>query len=306
MPIKLSEEQQTAVDGVVTFLLNSQRSPILRRPDEYGMEYEEVFFPALDGLGIEGWYIPAKSKSNKLVLCNHFMPGNRYGFAGHLPENGGFGGFEVNFLPHYKALHDAGYNILCYDLRNHGLSDDSKSRTITFGNFEARDVIGSIKYANLRADTKAMDKYLLSICLGGNSTLVAVDKYPEYFEDIKAMVLLQPITMKCFVDKFIERTDGVEPKELYSYIDERVFQGSSFKLADFAPLKSASAVKFPTKVLQVKKDFLTDVSDVQRIYDALNTNQKEIYWIEGTDQRFQGYNFLGKEPKHMIDWFNKY
>jgi hypothetical protein len=31
------------------------------------------------------------------------------------------GGFEVNFLPEYKALHDAGYNILCYDIRNHGL-----------------------------------------------------------------------------------------------------------------------------------------------------------------------------------------
>jgi hypothetical protein len=30
--------------------------------------------------------------------------------------------FEVNFLPEYKILHDAGYNILTYDLRNHGRS----------------------------------------------------------------------------------------------------------------------------------------------------------------------------------------
>jgi hypothetical protein len=45
------------------------------------------------------------------------LPGNRYGYPGHLPEFGGLGGFEVNFLPEYKALHDAGYNVLAYDLR---------------------------------------------------------------------------------------------------------------------------------------------------------------------------------------------
>jgi uncharacterized protein len=29
-------------------------------------------------------------------------------------------GFEVNLVPDYKILHDAGYNVLAYDLRNHG------------------------------------------------------------------------------------------------------------------------------------------------------------------------------------------
>jgi hypothetical protein len=52
-----------------------------------------------------------------------------------------------------------------------------------------------------------MDKVLLSICLRANSTLVAMEKYPMYFKDIKAMVALQPISMKYFLDKFIERTN---------------------------------------------------------------------------------------------------
>jgi hypothetical protein len=30
---------------------------------------------------------------------------------GHLPEFGRFGGFEVSFLPAYRGLHDAGYNV---------------------------------------------------------------------------------------------------------------------------------------------------------------------------------------------------
>lgn len=300
-----TEEQQTAIDGTIQFILNSMRTPILRRPDEYGMEYEDVFFPSLDGTPIEGWYIPAKTKSNKLVICNHFMPGNRYGFAGHLPQyKDAFGGFEVNFLPHYKALHEDGFNILCYDLRNHGLSADTNGRTITFGVNESRDVAGSLKYANSRPDTKGMEKVLLSICLGGNSTLVAMKKYPEYFEEIKAMVLLQPISMQCFVNTFIKSSEL--SSATYQYMDEKILEGTSFKLSDFDIVPYAPACKVPTKVLQVRKDQLTDISNVQQIFDGLDTQDKEMYWIEGTDQRFQGYNFLGKEPKEMLDWFAKY
>jgi hypothetical protein len=63
------------------------------------------------------WLIPADS--DKLLIVNHPMTCNRrYGFPGHLaPWNTMFGGLEINFLPELKHLHDAGYNILIYDLR---------------------------------------------------------------------------------------------------------------------------------------------------------------------------------------------
>ena len=48
------------------------------------MTYEDVFFPSLDGVGLEGWFIPADS--DRLVIANHFMPGNRYGYPGHLEQ----------------------------------------------------------------------------------------------------------------------------------------------------------------------------------------------------------------------------
>jgi hypothetical protein len=35
------------------------RTPVLRRPSDVGMRYEETFFPSLDGLPLEAWLIPA-------------------------------------------------------------------------------------------------------------------------------------------------------------------------------------------------------------------------------------------------------
>ena len=132
------------------------RSPILRRPDEYGMAYEDVFFPSMDGTVLEGWYIPAKTKSNKLIICNHFSPGNRYGYAGHIDPWKTSGGFEVNFLPKYKALVEAGYNVLAYDLRNLGFSSPGAIGGYNPEFFEYRDVIGSLRYVRSREDTKSV------------------------------------------------------------------------------------------------------------------------------------------------------
>jgi pimeloyl-ACP methyl ester carboxylesterase len=52
---------------------------------------------------------------------------SRAGIAAHLDPwrsiwSSSGNAFEVNFVPDYKILHDAGYNVLAYDLRNFGHS----------------------------------------------------------------------------------------------------------------------------------------------------------------------------------------
>jgi dipeptidyl aminopeptidase/acylaminoacyl peptidase len=101
------------------------RSPILHTPDEDGLEFENVSFPSMDGVALEAWFIPADS--DKLVIANHPLWFNRYGFPAHLEpwtQIGAAGGndFEVNFMRDYKNLHEAGYNVLTYDMRNFGHS----------------------------------------------------------------------------------------------------------------------------------------------------------------------------------------
>lgn len=290
------------IEPMVELWAHGKRTPVYRRPDEVGLNYEDVYFPSLDGVNLEGWFIPADSE--RLIIHNHFLPGNRYGYAGHLEGLGDFGGFEVNFLPAYKALHDAGYNILCYDLRNHGLSGSGSGGIVGIGLLEYRDVIASIRYARTRPDTANMTTGLLSVCLGADSTFVAVDKHPEEFEHIKAMIALQPISARAFVERVVVEGAGIDNGvELF---DEALRGRTGFRVDEQSPIPHAPAVKMPTLVAQVRDDTLTFPSDVQAIYDNLGATDKKLHWIEGTDQRFRGYNYFGEHPDVMLDWFDSH
>lgn len=285
------------IETLAELMAHSTRTPVLRWPHEYDMEYEEIFFPAMDGVTIEGWFIPAKS--DKLLIFNHPMPCNRYGYPGHLDPWKNFGGFEVSFLPEYKLLHDAGYNIIAYDMRNHGRSGTGSGGINGHGVLEYRDVIGSLRYAKSRPDTRKMKTVLYSRCLGANSTIVGMKKHPEEFRHIKAMIALQPVSPKVFVEKAVENQKIDNGLVLF---DTAFHKKTGFHLSDVWPMEYAKSVTVPTLVAQVKNDFLTKPSNVQEIYDTIAAKDKKLFWIEGTDQRFEGYNYFGKNPKLILDW----
>lgn len=160
----MSTARAEQIQGLVSAMVNPMRSPILRNPAEDGLAYSEVFFPAIDGVTIEGWFIPADS--DRLIVANHPIWANRSGFPGHLSPWGDSwaasgNNFEVNFMPDYKHLHDAGYNVLAYDLRNFGQSGAGGGGAIGNGIREYRDVIGSLRYVRSRSDLSRMKLGLL-------------------------------------------------------------------------------------------------------------------------------------------------
>lgn len=291
-----------AIEEMAEMMAHSLRSPVMRTPDQYGMDYEDIFFQATDGVTIEGWFIPAKN-SKKLIICNHPMPANRYGFPGHLEPWKMFGGFEVNFLPEYKILHDAGYNIIAYDFRNHGRSNAGNGGIVAHGIVEYRDVIGSLNYARSRPDTKDMQMALYSRCVGANATFVAMNKHPEAFKNIVAMIALQPSPPRAFVKTAM---DNAKIPNGYELVDAAFKKKTGYVLDDFRLVEKSQADYIPTLVAQVKADTSMPFHYVEEIYNNISAKDKKLFWIEGTDQRFQGYNYFGQNPKVMLDWFDKH
>ena len=296
------EAESALIDQLAKGVSYSFRTPVLRRPSDFGMEYEDVFFPALDGVMLDGWFMPSEG-SKKLIICNHLIGANRYGFPGHLEPWTGSGGFEVNFIPAYKALVEAGYNVLAYDLRGHGYSADGAGQICGVGAVEWRDVIGSVRFAKSRADMADMDVALHSLCMGCNSTFLAMEKHPDEFEHIKCMIALQPLSAAPFIERALSDR-GVE--NAVEKFDARYSYYSGFRHSDSNAIARAHAVKVPTMLVQVKDDMTTKPSDAQGIYDILPNPQKKLLWIEGTPVRYEGYRYFSQNPAEMVDWYDQH
>jgi uncharacterized protein len=299
----ISHKLHPVIEQYADLFAHSVRTPVLRRPDEVGLEYEDVFFPSLDGVPLEAWFIPADS--NKLLIINHPETCNRYGYPGHLPPwNIMFGGFEVNFLPELKHLHEAGYNILTYDFRNHGLSGMGNGGIVGLGLLECRDVVGSIRYAKSRKDLSSMTTGLYSRCMGGNSTIIAMANWPKEFTNIKAMVLLNVVSGKTFIERGAENMKA-DPEKAARQLDERLRELTGFRLDEETPLHHAKHVQVPTLMAQLRRDFLIHgEKDGREIFDALGSQEKELFWIEDSNQRFFAYNYFGQNPERLVEWFD--
>ncbi|WP_216611790.1 alpha/beta hydrolase family protein [Myxococcus xanthus] len=301
----LAHKLHPLVERYAQMFAHGARTPVLKRPSDVGLDYEDAFFPSLDGVPLEAWFIPADSE--RLLIVNHPMTCNRYGFPGHLPPwNTMFGGFEVDFLPELKHLHDAGYNILTYDLRNHGLSGAANGGISGLGLLECRDVVGSLRYAKSRKDLASMATGLYSRCMGGNSTIIAMAKWPEEFTHIRALVLLNVVSGKTFIERGAENL-RLDPQKAARRLDERVRELTGFRLDEETPLPYAKHVKVPTLQAQLRRDFLVHGErDGQAIFDALGAKEKELLWIEESNQRFYAYNYFGQHPGRLVGWFNQH
>lgn len=279
------------------------RSPILRTPAEAGLLFEDVTFPSEDGVPLEAWFIPSAG-SNKLIIANHPRWFNRYGCPSHLEPWKSLGSmagndFEVNFIPDFKILHDAGYNVLAYDLRSFGHSGTGNGGISTGGRFESRDVLGSLAYARKAFGDMAVG--LFSRCLGCNATFFANQRRPDLFEDVKCLIAVQPLSVRIIMERILELTGF--PMDRFDEVEREVVLATSMSLADMSPLDAAKSVSIPTFVYQVRDDLMTRATDVQAIFDNIPGNvPKDLLWIEGTTRRWDGYTYFAREPARILEW----
>ena len=92
-----------------------------------GLAEEVSFRSAADNVRISGWFFTAggSERGPAIVLCHGIWTGRR------------------ECLPLALRFRAAGYNVLCFDFRAHGLSD---GRFTSVGHHETNDVIGAVEY----------------------------------------------------------------------------------------------------------------------------------------------------------------
>jgi uncharacterized protein len=108
------------------------------------------------------------------------------------------------------------------------------------------------------------------------------------------MVMLQPVFGRSIVEAFVK---GVGMDDGYERFDKAMHERTGFRRAEQSPLEHVKAVTVPTLVAQVHHDTMTRPQDVRDIYDAIPVREESLFWIEGTDRRFDGYNSFGMHPR---------
>lgn len=301
-----ADKLDTTLNAIAEGFAYTSRSPVLHRPGEAGLEWEDIYFPSADGTSLEGWFIP-RAASDKLIICAHPFKFNRAGFPSSFePWKSMFGpgnDFDLNFIPDYKLLHDHGYNVLAYDFRNCGHSAAANGGLMCNNLFELRDVIGSLAYARSRADTADMKIGLFSRCMGANATFRAIASDPEAFGGVRCLVAPLLLSARVALERILE---GAGLAEHVDEADDRQQRITGSLLSDTSPLDWAPSVKLPTLTYGVREDPMTRPSDLETIFKAIGTDEKEMFWIDGTSRRWDGYTWFQRHPDRVLEWFEKY
>lgn len=297
-------EKVKALTGIVKPL----RSFIHKTPDDHGMTgWYDLSIPSDDGTPLEAWYIPAKGgDSDKLVIFNHASPMCRSGFPGHFgPPWSNRDDGEIDFVLQYKHLTDAGYNVLTYDLRNHGNSSSANNGLSGLGQWEWRDCVGVKKYVDSHPKLSRMKVALFSQCLGGISQYVAIARHPELFTNVRCMCSPMVPTPEGLIERALQHMGLPQYREL---VDLELLKMGAFTLHECSLRIHAPQVKMPVLMWQVHDDArVSNPRDAQETFDLLGSREKELIWIEGTTQRFKdGYNWFGRHPTAVLRFLEKH
>jgi fermentation-respiration switch protein FrsA (DUF1100 family) len=102
-----------------------------------------------------------------VAIAGSFFPGSR---RTTIVLSHGYGDNQEQMLPYAEFLHQAGFTVFTYDMRNRGRSGGG---AVTLGALEAIDLISTVDYLMTRGDIDKDRLGALGVSLGAATTLLA-------------------------------------------------------------------------------------------------------------------------------------
>jgi pimeloyl-ACP methyl ester carboxylesterase len=283
---------------VADMMIKPGQSPVFDKPSDYGLEYEDVTFKTEDGVNLSGWLI--RGSKERVIIQSHF--GVQCSRSGYTPEGKGLIKMwkeDIHFLNQAKHLVDQGYSVFMYDFRNHGDSNKTEKPWVSWGPEERKDVAAAVNYISKHPDYREAKIGLLSICMGAALTTYAFGNDLINKGQISAMVAVQPLIYPDFV-----KAMGI-PNFLAKRVNKETTERLGFDLNKKSFLPDVEKIDMPTMVIQNTNDPWANKAFVQDYYDSLNT-EKEMVWVDLEKSRAAAYDYIGKNPEKLSDFFNKY
>ena len=281
-------------------LVNPPRPALWATPGDLGLAYDDIQFPAQDGVRIAGWFIPAADTTRKgaTIVLIHGWPWNRLGEVADDLFSEVTGRKPVDLLRLAFSLQQDGFNVLMYDMRNHGQS--AAAPPIAFGQDEASDLLGALAYLNARSDVDSERIGAIGFSMGANSLLYALPQTDR----IKAGIAVQPMTASVYSQKYGRDILGLLSTAVIP-LSEFMFQvaGGMYFSAYRPAFAAAGAGNTPVLFIQGNDDPWGDAEDVAQMAEA-TPNARGPLFVEASDH-FGGYQYLIDNPKIATAFFEQ-
>ncbi len=274
------------------------RQPLWRTPHDIGLIAEEVSFVSGDGVLLRGWFLPRAADDGApapAVLFLHGWPWNRLGnLAGTsiIPDR------TVSLLEPAAALHQAGFHVLLFDLRNHG--ESGAALPVTYGPYEARDMAGAVAYLRGRPEVDGQRLGVIGYSMGANALIYGVPAC----QPIRAAVAVQPVRVSTFAAGFSRELLGGLGPALFAALPPiyRLLGApppQSVDPAAVAHLLSDTAVLY----IQGDRDPWGSLADVQAM--AAATPRALPLVAAPAADRFGGYLYVNAHLPEIVRFFTE-
>lgn len=285
---------------VARLLVAPPRQQLWAAPDDLGLAFEPIEFPARDdAVRLSGWFVPAAAAQAGTVILVHGWLWNRLGSTaeGLVANVTGMG--SVDLLRLTQSLHRAGYHVALYDARNHGQS--ASHGPVTFGYAEANDLLGLLDYLATRPDVNTEKIATVGFSMGANTVLYALSRTTA----VQAAVLVQPTTPSHFMRRFSRYMVGPLGRPLNLLI--RTFSAwlGGIPLTAVDPLLVAKSTgQTPLLFIQGEGDPWGSVDNVAHM--ALEAPRTvATLWVDATT-RTAGYQYPVDHPELIISFLADY
>jgi len=221
-------------------------------PGDIGLAHEDVRFTTDDGYTLDGWLIAAGRETRAAVILMH-------GFSWHrLP-------WLTEFVPWIQPR----YNILQFDFRGHGNSDDA---LITLGTLEQRDVAAAVRFLQGRGYGPIA---LMGISMGGAVAITAAPDLPvaAVVADAAYAVLQNPIANRMRESRYPLARLGSQLVVAAASVRARTWLRQ--------PIQRVGQIA-PRGLLLIapREDRLVDWTQAVQLYDAAR-EPKELMVVDG-------------------------
>jgi len=248
----------------------------------FGLDFEEVAFQTDDNLTITGWYIPAATSGNQMLIA---VPGGRAN--------------RKTFLPFLQSWYEAGINALVIDPRASGKSDDD-GFGLTLGLRESRDVHAAVKW--LQENYPDASIGAIGFSQGASSVLQAAATNTS----LKAIGLM---------------STGYDLEQLFRFgmpwlpgplraLTVRMLlwrHGQSLWSAialAYRPIVAAPKLTQPVLFIQGDKDKIVPAESARTLFERIGSNDKTFWLIEGLTHTMPVNQEPTESLRRISEFFN--